>query len=113
MSERVNPIRVEVEGESFTLEFSRETVRFAENRGFNIEQISDFPQTNIPALWFYAFRKNHKNISREKTDKILERMGGLTEQQIVRLVELYQEPNRALIADNEEQQKNAGVTVEL
>lgn len=100
-------------GEAYTLEFSRESVRFAEQRGFKISELTDFPQLNIPAFFFYAFRKNHRDVARDKTDKLLEAMGGLTPAELSRLVELYNQPNEALIITDEGGRKNARVTVEL
>lgn len=112
---RVNPMRLtDTEtGETYTLEFSRESVRFAEQRGFKISELTDFPQLNIPAFFFYAFRKNHREVARDKTDKLLEAMGGLTPAELARLVELYNQPNEALIITDEGGRKNARVTVEL
>lgn len=95
------------------LEFSRESVRFAEQRGFKITELTDFPQTNIPALFYYAFRKNHKNISRGQADDMLEEMGGLTTELIERLVQLYNVPNESLILTDESGRKNGKWTVEL
>ena len=113
IQEKVQPMRVDVDGESYTLEFDRDSVRFAESREFNVNNVAIYPQTNVPALFFYAFRKNHKRVSRDMTDKLLTRMGGLTEEQLVRLVALYMVPQKALVDGSEEVQKNAGVTVEL
>ena len=100
-------------GETYVLEFSRESVRFAEQRGFRISELLDYPQTNIPALFFFAFRKNHKNIARDKTDKLLEDLGGLTAKEIGRLAELYNQPNESLIIAEEEERKNCRLTVEM
>lgn len=112
--ERVHPIRITDEnGMTYTLEFDRDSVRFAEQRGFDIDLLLKFPQTNIPSLWFYAFRKNHKNVARAKTDELLKRLGGLKEEEITRLYELYCEPNNALIAQDDDDRKNSGLTMEL
>lgn len=113
--EHLNPMRITDpnSGETYVLEFSRESVRFAEQRKFNLSELTDYPQTNIPALFFYAFRKNHKNIARDKTDAILEELGGLTPQEIERLVELYNQPNETLIQMDVANRKNARLTVEL
>ena len=100
-------------GEVYVLEFSRESVRFAEQRGFKISELLDFPQTNIPNLFFYAFRKNHKNVARDKTDKFLDELGGLSSAEITRLVELYNQPNESLILAEESGRKNCRLTVEL
>ena len=93
-------------GEVYVLEFSRESVRFAEQRGFKISELLDFPQTNIPNLFFYAFRKNHKNVARDE-------LGGLSSAEITRLVELYNQPNESLILAEESGRKNCRLTVEL
>lgn len=111
---KVNPIKITNEaGEVFVLEFSRESVRFAEQRGFKITELTDFPQTNIPALFFYAFRKNHKNISRGQADAMLEELGGLSPEVIERLVQLYNVPNESLISVDGQERKNSKLTVEL
>lgn len=112
---KVNPMRVTDPdtNEVYVLEFSRESVRFAEQRGFKISELTDFPQTNIPSLFFYAFRKNHRNVARDKTDKMLEELGGLTTAEIARLVELYNQTNESLIIIDDGGRKNSRLTVEL
>lgn len=47
-------------GEVYVLEFSRESVRFAEQRGFKISELLDFPQTNIPNLFSMLSAKTIK-----------------------------------------------------
>lgn len=111
---RVNPIRITAEsGETYTLEFSRESVKFAENRGFDISELLKFPHNNIPSLWYYAFRKNHKHMARSQTDELLEKLGGLTSEEIERLVQLYNQPTESLILSDSGERKNAKMTVEL
>lgn len=111
----VNPILLTDpdSGDTYTLEFSRDSVRFAENRGFKIDELTVFPQTNIPALFFYAFRKNHKWVSREKTNALLDELGGLTASEIGRLAELYNLPNESLIITEEGGRKNSRLTLEM
>lgn len=102
-------------GEKYVLEFSRESVKFAEARGFTIEDSVKFPQTKIPDLFYFAFRKNHKSISRERTDRMLyDDLQGLSTAAIERLLMLYQEPQNALIRTDEDgEPKNARMMVEL
>ena len=88
-------------------------IRFAEQRGFKISELTDFPQLNIPAFFFYAFRKNHKSMARSKTDAMLEELGGLTTAMLERLVQLYNVPNESLISTDEDSEKNSRLTVEL
>ena len=116
--EKVKPIRLTDPdtNEVYILEFSRESVKFAEDRKFDISELFKYPQTNIPALWSYAFRKNHKNVARNKTDEMLVKLGGLTKEEIERLVRLYNQTIDSLFADddeNEDTRKNAKMTVEL
>jgi len=103
-------------GDVYTLEFSRETVRFAEGRGVNVDDVRGSPMTLIPEMFFCAFRKNHKKIARDKTDEILfKKLGGLTQAHFERLIQLFTEPMDAIIisAEDEDKAKNAKATVEL
>ena len=115
--ERIDPIRItdNEDGKVYELDFSRESVRYVENQGFKIEETFDYPNVNIPKLFFYAFRKNHRNVPLEKVDKLREKMGGLTEKIAIRLVDLYRQATLAnnVIQDEEDLEKNSRVTVEL
>lgn len=115
INERVRPIEITMNetGEKFTLEFSREAVRFAEARGFSVSNVGDFPMTKVPDLFYFAFRMHHKNVSRERTDRILfDEMGGMPDGMLERLINLYSEPftvfNRT---DEDGNEKNSKVTV--
>ena len=116
IQDRVNPLRItdNETGRLYELDFSRESVKFAENRGFKIDEIPVFPVTRIPELFYYAFRKNHKNVARSQTDSLLDDMGGLSSVVLERLVQLYNQAALThLIATDEDAQKNVKVTVEL
>lgn len=115
INEQVNPIVLHdtEENMDYTLEFNRESIRFAENRGFDISDVGRFPMTKLPELFFYAFRMHHKNVSREKTDRILfEYLGGMPDGMAERLGALYSAPFDALTAD-EDKAKNSRITVEM
>lgn len=114
--DRVSPVKLtDVDtGEVYVLDFSRESVKFAEARGFKVNEISDFPATRIPEFFFYAFRKNHKRVARSQTDDLLERMGGVSTQLLERLIQLYNQAALThLIVLDEDDEKNVTVTVEL
>ena len=116
MAERVSPITLtdEETGKKYTLEFSKESVSFAERKGFVIHDVGDYPMTKVPDLFYYAFHMHHKEVARSQTDKILlEDLGGLTQGQIERLIELYDAPIQALVKDEEESGKNSKMTVEM
>ena len=110
--EKINPMVLNVGDETYTLEFSRDSVRFAEQRGFKISELTDFPLINIPAFFFYAFRMHHPSVSRAQTDKILfEEMGGLGPDELSRLAELYAVPQKTLLRQDE--RKNAKVSIQM
>lgn len=119
--DRVPPIRltdhkgiIKNPEDVYELDFSRESVAFAENRGFKVEEVLVYPVTRISELFYYAFRKGYRSVSREKTDKFMEAWGGIPERVLKRLIELY---NQAAMSNNvqidEDAEKNETATVEL
>ena len=116
MEEKVLPIRFtdNETGESYELDFNRESVLFAENREFVPTTVADFPASRVPEFWYYAFRKNHRKLARTQTDALLEKVGGMTPSILERLVLLYNQARLAnVIQDDEDLEKNSRVTVEL
>lgn len=116
VNETVKPIILhDIDNEvDYTLEFNRETIRFAEARGFDIDDVGRFPMTKLPELFFYAFRMHHKNVSREKTDRILfEELGGMPDGMAERLGALYAAPFEALKPSDGDKAKNSRMTVEM
>ena len=113
--ELVKPIRLvdNETGDAYILEFDRETVKWAEQRGFDPDMVTKYPMTAGADFFFYAFRMHHKNIARDKTDKILfDYLGGINETTgkiLARLMELYYQCFSTL-ADEEE---NPRMAVEL
>ena len=80
-NEEVRPLILhdEENGQDYTLEFNRESVKFAEQRGFKYDELGSYPMIRTYELFYYAFRMHHRNISREKTDRIIdEDWGGIT-----------------------------------
>ena len=119
LKEKVNPIKI-TDTETnriYTLDFNRDSVRFAEDRGFTWDALGERPATYIPIIWFAAFRRYEPRISLEKTTKILEDLGGMKPSWVVRLRELYDQALVSLISNDdtetEEDAKNAKMTVEL
>ena len=76
--ERYDPITLTLEDthEQYTLDFDRDSVRFAERTGFNISDLDSKPMSAAYDLFFYAFRMHHKNVSRQKTDRIIDEYFG-------------------------------------
>jgi len=119
-NERIAPFvfTVNETGERYELDFNRESVKFAERKGFSIEKCIQQPTTYIPELWFCAFRKNHNTVGRNTTDKILlEEFKGLTPEYFERLIGLFNQAGLATVVrddeDEEVETKNSKVTVEL
>lgn len=101
-------------GTKYELDFCRESVKFAENRGFDLESAIKYPVNGMGDLFYYAFRKNHRSVPREKTDKLLEKWGGMPEKLLTRLIQLYQQAQTYnTIQSDEDAEKNAHVTLEL
>lgn len=117
MDERIKPIRLtDVDtGKVYELDFNRESVKFVESQGFKIEETFDYPNVNIPKLFYFAFRANHKNVGLNQTQALLDKMGGLTDEVAMRLVDLYRQATMAnnIIQDKEDLAKNPHITVEL
>lgn len=116
IQDRVQPLRVtdNKSGYVYELDFSRDSIRGAESRGFELGDVTKFPVSKIPEFWYYAFRKNHKNMARSQTDALLERLGGLTAPALERLIQLYNQAALThLLVSEEDAAKNAEVTVEL
>lgn len=115
-TEKVKPIIIKdtENNEEYILEFNRESILFAENRRFDIDDVGRFPMTKIPELFWYAFRMHHKSMSKQQTDKIFfEQLGGfegVPEGFATRLGELYNDP---FTAHEQHTAKNPNVTVEL
>lgn len=101
--------------ETYTLEFNRASVVFAEQRGFTIKDLEEKGMTRIPELFFYAFRMHHPRMTKQETDKILfEQLGGLTEEVLERLLYLWNAPFETLVIDDEESEgKNSRAEILL
>lgn len=110
----IRPIEITTEnGEHFTLEFSRDSVRFAEQHGFSIEYLEKAPMSGMYDLFFYAFRMHHKNVPRDKTDAILNGFDGLSNLPdgfIERLGKLYAKPFETLA---DEDVKKVKATIQM
>lgn len=119
LTEKVNPIKIHDDetNRTYVLDFNRDSVRFAEDRGFSWDEVGDKPATMIPLIWFAAFRRYEPKIGLDRATKLLEDLGGMKPAWIIRLRELYDQALVSLIArdeaDGEETAKNANLTVEL
>ena len=118
MDERILPIRFTDKdtGEVYTLDFNRESVKFMANNNFVVgENFVDLIASQGEELWYYAFRANHRRLSRNQTDKLYEKMGGLAPKVIKRLIELYNQAlmSNGIVQDDDDLDANPHVAVEL
>lgn len=101
-------------GETYTLEFNRESVIFTNRQGFKASEVTDNFVEMFPILFYGAFRMHHKNISRQQTDNILYNLlKGVSSAVAERLIKLYALPNNTLIRDDEDIEENPNVTISL
>ena len=112
--EKVKPVILHdsEKNHDYTLEFNRDSIKFAEGRGFKIQDVDDYQMSKVPEFFWYAFRMHHPSVSLGQAEDILYRMGGMSEALGQRLGELWAAPYKALSADSGEE-KNVTVTVEL
>lgn len=58
------------EGTTYTLEFTRKSVKRMETRGFVFDELDTKPVTRIPELFAGAFIANHQGINSDTIDNI-------------------------------------------
>lgn len=115
-TKEIKPIilKDETNGDVFVLEFDRASVKYAEMKGFNVNVLdAGLNMTVIEELFYYAFRKHQPSKSKIETDKILyDKLHGMPEGMIERLIELYMLPFNILV-QTEDEAKNSTMTVEF
>lgn len=92
-------------GNDYTLEFTRATIRQMENEGFNTNALGDKPMTYLPALFAGAFKAHHRFLKRDTIDEIYSRMPD-KDKLIEALSQMYNEPLQELLAQPEDESKN-------
>ena len=96
----MSKIKLNYDGKEYELEFSRQSVKTMESRGFVLDEISSKPMTMIPMLYEGAFIKNCTGIKRAVMDKIYDEIADKTAF-IQALAELYGETLSSLTDGNE------------
>jgi len=108
-------VKDDVKGIEYTLEFNRNSVKYAESQGFDIGKAgqTDNLVTFVSDLFYYAFRMHHRDMTHADTDRLIDEMGGFTQAELEALVELYMKPINALISEDEDKSKNSKVAIVL
>ena len=110
--EKVKPIiiRDSKNNREYTLEYDRDSIRFAESRGFKLEDIDSFVMTKVPEFFWYAFRMHHKSVALNQAEEILRQIGGMDDAIAKRLVALWIQTYDSI---GNEETKNPDLSVEL
>lgn len=98
-------ITFEYEGKEYTLEYTKNTVRQMERRGFVADDIATKPMTVIPDLFAGAFLSKHPQLKRDKVDKMYDAITG--KQRLIRaLTDMYNETVEGLLDEVDEGNEN-------
>lgn len=94
-------IDVDCDGERYTLEFNRSTVKRMEREGFDIDRIESAPVSTIESLVDGAFEMHHPSMPHAARMRVWDSLGGKGgEGGLVRaLITLYMAPVNSLVAD--------------
>ena len=94
-------------GINYTLEYSRETVKQMESRGFRLDEIDSKPQTMFTLLFAGAFLMHHRKVygNTALVEEIYNKFTNRDEL-ITTLVKMYQEPTLSLFDEPEEDEGN-------
>ena len=107
-------ITINYQKRNYDLEFSRTTASQIESHGFVLDQLTEKPMTMIPLLFYGAFLKHNRNISRKLVDEIFDNLvnkdGNDGESGIIGvLAEMYAETVQTLTVSKSEDEGNAAV----
>lgn len=108
----VKPMEIEVGGKKYVLEFSKSTVRYAERMGVSIGQNDNSPITMITLLFHCAFKMHQPDITIEETDAIYDEIGGLYQEEVDKILELYKAQAGSIIRGNDAgERKNVKISL--
>lgn len=83
---------------TYTLEFTKNTVRQMENSGFRTSDVDDRIMNSLPELFAGAFRAHHRLVDRKKIDEIWETIPNKADL-VEKLADMYNEPIRELLSE--------------
>ena len=107
MSTKIN---ITYENRTYTLEYTRETVRTMESMGFIADELFTKPALRIPELFYGAFAAHHRGIKRKDVDRMFNGLQGRAEL-IQKLVEMYRDTLSTLMDEPDGVEGNVTWTV--
>lgn len=113
--EKLTPITLTTEtGRKYILDFDRESVLFAEDSGFVIDDVDKYPMSSTYKFIYFALHKNHPELSYEWTKDFVDKsFGGVKNVPNAILERLGQLYAAAFTSLGDKNSKNAKVTVEM
>jgi hypothetical protein len=103
----MSKIKLTYKEKDYIAEFSRNTAKAIEERGFSVDLIATQPNKMIPLLIYGAFMKNHSTVKQTKIDEIFLAQNHRGEL-VGKLAEMYVETVNTLVGDDEDaDEKNA------
>lgn len=100
-------IEITYNKKTYDLEFDKETVTMLENRGFDINKVTERPTSQFPILFWGAFLKHNPKIKKGETDLMLGHFKDVPGM-VSALIDLYNEPANKMFDEPEEDDPNAG-----
>lgn len=104
-------IKIEHDGKTYTLSYTKRTIKEMEASGFIAEEVDRMPATMIPRLFNGAFLRHHRFVKDPVKEEIYARLAdkpGLIEV----LVSMYNEALAELVDEPEDEAKKVKWTVE-
>ena len=98
-------INLTYNGETYTLEFDRMSIKMLEQAGFKYEEFLDKPMTNIELAFTAAFIKNHPKVKQSIIDEIYEECPKKTEL-VATLTKMINDFYDSLLSDPEDNSGN-------
>lgn len=104
---KIKRIRIKAsDGKEYTLAYDRKSCARISRKGFRIEDIKDAPVIAIPLLISGAFIKFHPELTQEQIELVWAEVKD-KEALLRSLMEMYAEPLNSLLAEPEDDEKNA------
>jgi len=94
-------ITITYQDKTYTLEYTRNSVRQMERSGFVLEELDRKPMTMIPAMFAGAFLAHHPFVKQDKIEEIYGQLKNKAKL-LETLTEMFGEPYETLIDDSNE-----------